>query len=492
LWAILEVEWPTKSSRSAALSVLSKSEVETMQTGEGQQVCLLLACHCCDESIEKREGLTEALHAALEVFPPTSIFICDNARSDAPPDDTWRLVDDIWHDYNRNADEMSTRKDEPLNYIYLPVGNKTIAFFWVCDVWIPMLERNNLCPKFDYILMTDDDVCLPPGIQFPLKMMEMEKDVMAIAYAISAIDLNQAATNPRVYTENLLVSFQNLEYLLAGFFKQLQSSYGTTLACHGAIALWKRDILVHKIFWEHDCIFNGEDLQMGLILHAMKRGYKIRTQPRELVYTAPPDFTMMLWQQRVKSWDVTSHRMTFKFLYILLFQWCGGIASLVLKPFFVLEVFNIFQDWARIFFLFYLLTYYEGQWHLIQWVIFLVAVEWIMLYIWNHKCLTLRKDLMNPPLIYFLYPLVYKPLTQVFRWYALLENIVRYSPFGPQPFKVRERHDMKLLPPPPLFAASCPQKVDWRSIWCAKVDESTLVHDQGKAPLMYQGGGIMV
>ena len=32
-------------------------------------------------------------------------------------------------------------------------------------------------------------------------MMEMEKDVMAIAYAISAIDLNQAATNPRVYTE---------------------------------------------------------------------------------------------------------------------------------------------------------------------------------------------------------------------------------------------------------------------------------------------------
>ena len=38
--------------------------------------------------------------------------------------------------------------------------------------------------------------------------------------------------------QNLLVSFQNLEYLLAGFFKQLQSSYGTTLACHGAIAVW--------------------------------------------------------------------------------------------------------------------------------------------------------------------------------------------------------------------------------------------------------------
>jgi len=153
--------------------------------------------------------------------------------------------------------------------------------------------------------------------------------------------------------------------LIAGFFKQLQSGYGTTLACHGAIALWKRDILVNKIFWDHDCIFNGEDLQMGLILHAMKQGHKIRTQPRELVYTEPPDFTMMLWQQRVKSWDVTSHRMTFKFLHILLFQWCGGISTLILKPFFVLEIFNICQDWARIFFLGYLLTYREGQIHLV-------------------------------------------------------------------------------------------------------------------------------
>jgi len=199
LWAILEVEWPTRGSKNTALDVLSKEEMDVMNP-EGQQVALLIACHCCDQSLDKRNGLQAALKAALDVFPPSSIFICDNARSDAPPDETWRLIDDVWHEY-RNESNSSSRAQEPLNYVYLPVGNKTIAFFWCCDVWIPMLERNKLCPKFEYILMTDDDVCLPPTIQFPTKMMEMEKDVQAIAYAISAIDLTKAVDNPRLYNE---------------------------------------------------------------------------------------------------------------------------------------------------------------------------------------------------------------------------------------------------------------------------------------------------
>ena len=72
-----------------------------------------------------------------------------------------------------------------------------------------------------------------------------------------------------------------------------------------------------------------------------------------------------------------------------------------------------------------------------------------------------------------LYPVVYKPLCQVFRWYALLENIVRYSPFGAQAFPVRERHELGLLPPVPEFAMNCPQDIDWRTIWAAKEDKSS-------------------
>jgi len=49
LWAILEVEWPSKGSKNSTIGVLSKEEIDVMNQ-EGQQVALLLACHCCDES----------------------------------------------------------------------------------------------------------------------------------------------------------------------------------------------------------------------------------------------------------------------------------------------------------------------------------------------------------------------------------------------------------------------------------------------------------
>lgn len=151
-------------------------------------------------------------------------------------------------------------------------------------------------------------------------------------------------------------------------------------------------------------------------------------------------------------------------------------------------MFNIVQDWARIFFLIYLLTYREGQIHLFQWVIFLVIVEWIFLAVWDSKCLKQRPDLKNPGIIYILYPLVYKPLTQLFRWYALLENIVRYSPFGPQAFRVRERDELGLLPPVPEFALSCPQDIDWRTIWTVKENDNG--QDNGGSTLQWPRGNI--
>ena len=97
-------------------------------------------------------------------------------------------------------------------------------------------------------------------------------------------------------------------------------------------------------------------------------------------------------------------------------------------------------------------------------------------------------------LIYILYPVVYKPLCQLFRWYALLENIVRYSPFGAQAFPVRERHELGLLPPVPEFAMNCPQDIDWRTIWAAKEDKSSN-GVQGQHKLQYMpslGNGVMV
>jgi len=504
LWALLEIEWPTSGSAAKkAADQLEMDELQLQEAGtdprlektEGK-VALLIAAHQCDTNKAKQDGLTAALKAGLLLFPPSAIFICDNARSEAPPDDTWKLIQNVYLDtlkeqqaklsakYGRDFEEADgVLEGEPLNYIYLPVGNKTISFYWCVDVWMPILEKHKLCTKFEYILMIDDDVCLPSALKFNLRNFEADSDIQAFAYAISAIDVEDPDYRKRAL-ENKIIGYQNLEYLLAGFFKQFQTTYGTTLAAHGAIALWRREILAEQIFWNHDCIFNGEDLQMGLILHGLKKGYKIVSAPREITYTEPPDFTGMLWQQRVKSWDVTQHRMTWRFLRILLFHWCGGISTLILKPFFLLEIFNIVQDWARIFFFTYLLTYIDGIIHFAQWVIYLIILEWIILYFFNSWGLKERSDVRLPWQIYIGYPLQYKPLMQLFRWYALLENIVRYSPTGPVGMTIAEHHELDTMPPTPIgFENMSPREIDWRTIWTCAPDEEEEDNDERQSLL---------
>jgi hypothetical protein len=103
----------------------------------------------------------------------------------------------------------------------------------------------------------------------------------------------------------------------------------------------------------------------------------------------------------------------------------------------------------------------------------MVAVDWTEL-----------NWLLFEGLIYLLYPVVYKPLCQLFRWYALLENIVRYSPFGPQAFHVRERDELGLLPPVPEFAMSAPQDIDWRTLWAVKVAELTCTRQRVRTRLL--------
>eukprot|EP00656_Telonema_subtile_P043645 TRINITY_DN4998_c0_g1_i4.p1 TRINITY_DN4998_c0_g1~~TRINITY_DN4998_c0_g1_i4.p1 ORF type:complete len:634 (-),score=177.41 TRINITY_DN4998_c0_g1_i4:66-1967(-) len=451
LWALLKVNWPAKGVKERAIEADLEAAM-LLQEESRDQVALLIAAHKCDSTKEKREGLEAALRAALRRFPASSIFVCDNAMTEAPPDATYELVQEVCRQ------EGVT---EQINYIYLPVGNKTVAFFWAIDVWMPVLEKHQICPHFKYIMTIDDDVQVPEELRLPLRSFAKESDVQAYAYCINCFK-NTSVEAPNA---PMLVRFQNIEYTVAGFFKQFQAAYGTALAAHGAISLWRRDILTGKIFWDHDTVFNGEDLQMGLILHSMKAGYSINVSSREIVMTEPPSDFYTLWKQRVKSWDVTQHRKTLTFLQIVLFQWCGGIKTLILKPFLLMEVFNITQDWARIFFFGYLLTYTEGRVHLAQWLIYLVFLQWFGLYIFYRKTLKHRPEDRDKWTAYMLYPIVYKPLTQLFRWYALLESIVRTE----QPAsKIRDKEELQILPPKPFMR---PDEINWNDIWTADVPD---------------------
>merc|ERR1712166_1317104 len=128
---------------------------------QSRSTCLLIACHNSAINKGMRIDLLRTLSAALQNFPPESIFVCDNGNDLHPTDDTRGLLSRLCSE--RFPDDTPPRK---INYVYLPEGNKTHALYWVTEWWIPFLVQKDRVPDFKYLVMIDDDVPLPKSFDF--------------------------------------------------------------------------------------------------------------------------------------------------------------------------------------------------------------------------------------------------------------------------------------------------------------------------------------
>jgi hypothetical protein len=108
-----------------------------------------------------------------------------------------------------------------------------------------------------YAVILDDDVPLPKNFHIPHEHLQQNSNIKAVHFPITA-------TSPGG-KPNLLVCCQDIEYKLAAVHKYFQSVMGRALSCHGAIAMWQRDVM-DGVFYDHDTVFHGEDLYMGLAL----------------------------------------------------------------------------------------------------------------------------------------------------------------------------------------------------------------------------------
>ena len=63
-------------------------------------------------------------------------------------------------------------------------------------------------------------------------------------------------------------------------------------------------LCVWQILWDHDTVFHGEDLYMGLLLHRMRKNYAIMVSAGAVVPTFAPENMLILFRQRVTSWDL--------------------------------------------------------------------------------------------------------------------------------------------------------------------------------------------
>lgn len=231
----------------------------------------------------------------------------------------------------------------------------------------------------------------------------------AVAYAIRA-----ETEDPTVF--NQLVALQDAEYKLAGFIKQFQWRFGSTLCCHGAIGLWRRDVLGQKVLprcWRTPPRGDGEDDEADDMRRSCihtTRSFTARTctwgccctacarttpswylQVRRgmppafrgkrsspdcgmaagsVVPTFAPEKLLILFRQRVTSWDLCAQRKFMTQVKVrarcrrvalaffpspppvlaqeFLLGWCNT-RTLILKPFILQEVITVVLDWVRLY-----------------------------------------------------------------------------------------------------------------------------------------------
>ncbi|KAF4676948.1 hypothetical protein FOL47_004190 [Perkinsus chesapeaki] len=399
-----------------------------------QDCCLMIACHLSTMTAERFETFSNTLRAALVVFPPSHIFVCDNGPSLTPEDET----------------QWATQQVHPdINYLYIPEGNKTFAFYWCNRYWIPYLASTGKTTNFRYAVIIDDDVPLPNDLHIPRELLEKDVDIKAVHFPITAASPYGGP--------NLLLQCQDIEYKMAAVHKLFQAMLSRCLSCHGAIALWDRESL-DDILFEHDTVFNGEDMYMGLLLLKKRDKSKIISCAQTLVPTYAPDTWKVLFRQRVKSWELTSHKKTFTYLFELVnpSSLCHG-PSWALKPYFLQELLAIALDWMRVFLVCGLLL---RDWlGLLVMIALNALVLYIVLTVFQLVVLRTRKELRAGIITFVTFPW-YRLSALMFRLGALCQNILVYS-FERESIKIGTREDeIRDIPP-------CPPHidVDWFRLW---------------------------
>uniref|UniRef100_A0A0G4HFA5 Uncharacterized protein n=1 Tax=Chromera velia CCMP2878 TaxID=1169474 RepID=A0A0G4HFA5_9ALVE len=356
-----------------------------------RRTCLIILTHCLCGDEAGKELIRNTLRAAVKVIPPGNILVADNARTLSPPDNEEEVVRQLGEDLG--LDPKSGSKNGSFHYLYLPVGNKTIASFWALRYWLPRLEAESFTgsgrkdgqPFIDLALLIDDDVQLPERLLIPRERFLLDPTLGCIAYSIAALPPPGASFGGRLW-----VDLQGVEYMAAGMFRKLHAVAGGALGPHGAIALWRIDVLLEHVYPFHDSEFIGDDIQMGMRMWlssvtlpdsssssssptrtqrniegssegccgCCRRGKrKGKTKKRHFwldycvescVDTETPSDFLILWKQRWLSWDLAAQRNASKALvFIVLSFWKGQWRLWLANLSLLAEAFVLLLEWSK-------------------------------------------------------------------------------------------------------------------------------------------------
>ena len=419
--ALFFVAWPTVPVEQRRRTAMLLERTEQLKDAS-----LLITTHLSEEIIHA------TLVAALRVYEPDHIFVCDNANSATPLDDTSEVCRRLSREYHsRHGNPI----DSPgIQYIWIAEGNKTVALYYTCKYHV----------KTKFVMTTDDDVLLPPDIYIPIQWFN--ETTKALCFTIQVENL-KTREGKLMYITN----FQDVEYKVAGFFKIFQARFGSCMSAHGAISMWEKDLFL-DVLWEHNTMFNGEDLQMGIILQKMNKNYRMATVGEVSVPTEAPNHYICrhllrcrciegnsLFQQRIRSWDPAAHRFLPSFMTILIWYWKRNVW--ILKPFVLYEMWTILQDWIRFPLAFYYIVLLPFDFFRGFGVT--VVINAVLMIIFNQWVFRFRPDQKIPLPVVLLFAF-YRILVLFFRFLALLYNLFHYVPFVRNKRIIKDRKNMPM------------------------------------------------
>lgn len=196
------------------------------------------------------------------------VFVADNGSSDA-------------------AETAAICSERGVYYGCMILGNKTLAQY--------ATARYLAAIGVKLVTFLDDDTRLHPSwAVHKINKYFADDATAALAYPLSVDDQ----------------PFQNIEYLVTGFYKLAQSTVGgTTIFSSGASGTYRVDKLLDALR-DHDTQFIGDDLQIGINIH--RAGYKIKAARDMAAITIAPSCVFhsrdcqcgnpSLFDQRCRSW----------------------------------------------------------------------------------------------------------------------------------------------------------------------------------------------
>lgn len=231
----------------------SEPESDSEKPRDSSECCVIIPCY------KSAETLHSTLPACLKIFGPEQIFVVANGSSPTPLDHTA----DVCAQYG-------------VRHYWVPVGSKITAEF----VGVALAGR------YKYCMLIDDDVLLPANLPLPTDRFGSAEDKIAcVGYTIKSVGTDSSRGT-------MIQQVQDIEYKLAGLAKVCQTHYGSVVFPHGAVALWRRDIL-EKIFHGHPGYHISEDWFLGHTARAA--GYRMVMSSQVFVETETPPRLFPAW-----------------------------------------------------------------------------------------------------------------------------------------------------------------------------------------------------